>query len=206
MIEVHEFVKGVLLGMIVALPIGPMATLCIWRTLEKGRGSGFMTGLGATLADTVYAAIGAFSLSMISGLLLSAQMWLRLMGGVFLIYLGIKSFISLEMPKFQEVIKASRYGDFFSTFLLTLANPTTMFAYVALFAGLGVGELKGNYPLASTLVAGVFVGAGLSWTFFVFVVSFFRKRITSSVFVWIKRICGALLMLFGIIALVSSFI
>ncbi len=206
MLDVFVYLlKGLLLGALISLPIGGTATLCLKRTLDRGGMAGFMTGLGAAVADAIYAAIGAFGLTIISDFLVSIQFWIRLVGGVFLIYLGIKSHLTKSQPMTAEIKNLSKKGDFFSTFFLTLTNPMTMFAFVALFAGIGVQELDDNYLLATIMVLGVFVGALLCWGGFSACLSFYRKRMTPKVFHAINKVAAILLSLFGIIAIISAF-
>ena len=86
--------KGLLIGFSIAAPVGPIGVLCIRRTLVQGRAAGLVSGLGAASADAVYGSIAAFGLSFVSGLLISQQSWLKLIGGAFLCYLGIRTLLA----------------------------------------------------------------------------------------------------------------
>src|SRR3989338_2198821 len=132
--------KGLILGFLIAAPVGPIGVLCIQRTLTKGRISGFVSGLGAATADAFYGAVAAFGLVIISNFLIEQQFILRLVGGVFFLYIGIKSFYS--KPKEVDTdtkINAGLAKDYISTVFLTVTNPMTIISFTALFAGVGFG-------------------------------------------------------------------
>lgn len=119
------FVKGLIIGFSIAAPLGPIGILCIQRTLHEGRTSGLISGLGAATADAVYGFIAGFGLTFISTFLVDEQVQIRLFGGLFLLYLGIKTFFSVSEEKRTEkgstLIKA-----YMTTFILTLTNPVTI--------------------------------------------------------------------------------
>src|SRR5579885_1652321 len=187
----NYFLKGIFLGFAIAAPVGPIGILCIRRTLHYGRFSGLFSGLGAAVADVLYGAIAAFGMTLISDFLLANQGWLRVIGGTFLIYLGVRTFFT--KPKEQEPIQISHKtlaSDFLSTFLLTLTNPMTILAYLAIFAGLGLSNLQGDYPNAAWLVFGVFIGSALWWLLLSEGVTLFRKKVSKKVMAWINRIAG----------------
>jgi len=129
------FLKGILIGFVVAVPIGPMGVLCVSRALSGGPVYGLFSGLGVATGDAVWAGIAALGLTMISGFLLSQQSWLRLIGGIFLCYLGIKTF--LTGPRVQTVsgVASGLGGAYGSTFFLTFSNPATILSFVAIYAG-----------------------------------------------------------------------
>ena len=88
------FLQGLVLGFSIAAPVGPIGILCIRRTLAEGRASGFVSGLGAATADAVYGSIAAFGLTIISGILVEQKIWLGLLGGAFLCYLGVRTLLA----------------------------------------------------------------------------------------------------------------
>src|SRR3712207_2953311 len=134
------FLEGIIIGLAIAAPVGPIGVLCIRRTLADGRTSGFVSGLGAATADAVYGAIAAFGLTLITDFLLGGASWLRLVGGAFLLYLGIKTFLARPAERAAEVRGGGLPGAYASTLFLTLTNPTTILSFVAIFAGLGRSE------------------------------------------------------------------
>lgn len=197
------FLKGLLLGFAIAAPVGPIGILCIRRTVQFGRLSGFFSGLGAAFADMLYGVIAAFGLTLISDFLMTQQVWLRVVGGAFLIFLGARTFFSKPREKNKEITHKTLISDFVSTFFLTMTNPLTILSYVAIFAGLGLSDLQGNYTNAGWLVFGVFLGSALWWLILSEGVTLFRKRVSQKVMTWINRIAGALIMAFGLAAWIS---
>ena len=200
------FARGVAIGLAIAAPVGPIGVLCIRRTLAEGRLAGFVTGLGAATADTVYGAVAAFGLTAVSAFLVSQQDWLRLIGGAFLLYLGIRTFLTRPMP--QTAVrddKSSRTlaGDYASTFLLTITNPLTIISFAAVFAGLGLGSGYDDLGSALLLVAGVFTGSALWWLLLSAGVSLLRGRITENGLRWVNRVSGVIITVFGVVALAS---
>ncbi len=201
--EVAFFVKGFILGFSIAAPVGPIGILCIKKTLQFGRLSGLSSGLGAAIADTIYGVIAAFGLTFISKFLLAGQFWLQLVGGLFLIYLGLKTFCSKPENTVNCISHKTLFGDFISTFCLTVTNPMTIFSYLAIFAGLGLSDTTGNYANASTLVFGVFLGSALWWLILSEGITLCRKKINQKVMMWVNRLAGVLIIAFGITALLG---
>jgi threonine/homoserine/homoserine lactone efflux protein len=198
------FWKGIILGFSIAAPVGPIGVLCIRRTLEYGRFSGLFSGLGAAVADALFAAVAAFGLAFISDFLMAGQFWLRLIGGGFLVYLGARTFFAKPGEGVKRVSHATLLGDFVSTFFLTIANPMTILAFLAVFAGLGPAAIQGSYTEASVLVAGVLLGSAAWWLLLSEGITLFRKRVSQQVMLWINRIAGMTIAGFGIAVLVTA--
>ena len=200
---INLFIKGLLIGFAIAAPVGPIGLLCITRSLSDGFKMGLMTGLGAALADGVYGAIAAFGLVSISHFLISYQLWIRLIGGLFLIYLGIKFF--LKKSDTQSNNKNNEKSIFHActtTFFLTLTNPVTILSFVAIFAGLGIGTVNANFSHAVLMVSGVVCGSALWWFVLSFFVSFIlHKRMTGNLLQLINKISGVIIFIFGLFAL-----
>ena len=197
------FLKGIILGFSIAAPVGPIGVLCIRKTLQFGRSSGFFSGLGAASADAVYAIIAAFGLTIVSNFLLAGQFWLRLIGGLFLLYLGWKTFVAKPALQSKDVPHTTLLNDFVSTFFLTATNPMTILSFLAIFAGLGLSNIQGDYTQSSALVLGVFLGSGIWWLILSEGVTLFRKKVSQNVMIWINRIAGLIILGFGIGATVS---
>jgi threonine/homoserine/homoserine lactone efflux protein len=195
------FTTGMILGFSIAAPVGPIGVLCMRRTLAEGRHYGFISGLGAAAADAVYGAIAAFGLTLISSVLIDQQGWLRLIGGLFLCYLGMRTFFSKVSEQAADVKRGSLWAAFGSTFFLTLTNPMTILSFAAIFAGFDVAGKNNSTAAAAFLVAGVFTGSAIWWLSLSTGVSFLRKKISSSVLVWINRLSGAVITIFGLLAL-----
>jgi threonine/homoserine/homoserine lactone efflux protein len=202
--DITILLKGILLGFSIAAPVGPIGVLCIRRTLAGGRLSGFVSGLGAATADAFYGSIAGFGLTFISGFLVSQQAWLRLLGGAFLLYLGIRTFVAKTAQTAAAANGEGLAGDYASTLLLTLTNPLTIISFAAIFAGLGVASGSSDYASAATLVAGVFLGSASWWFILSGGVSLFRTRFSLTGMNWVNRISGAIILGFGVLALLSA--
>ena len=195
--------KGLVIGFSIAAPVGPIGVLCIRRTLSEGRASGLVSGLGAATADTIYGCVAGFGLTFISSFLVNQQVWLRLIGGAFLCYLGIKTLLAKPA---QEVILAKGnglIGAYTSTLFLTLTNPMTIISFAAIFAGMGLANPRGDYISAGVLVFGVFIGSALWWLLLSGGFSLFREKFNLHGLLWVNRISGAIITGFGVFALLS---
>ena len=201
--EFSFLVKGMIIGISIAAPVGPIGLLCVRRTLTRGRTAGIISGLGAATADAVYGCIAGFGLTYISSILVSQQNNLRLIGGAFLCYLGIRTFLSKPAGQEAMVKGSSLFGDYFSTFFLTLTNPMTILSFTAIFAGLGLVGTGGSYTSASALVLGVFIGSSSWWLILSGSVSLFRNKFTSTGMKIVNRISGIVITGFGLFALIS---
>jgi threonine/homoserine/homoserine lactone efflux protein len=196
----ETLLRGLLIGFSIAAPVGPIGVLCIRRTLADGRATGLAVGLGAATADAVYGAIAGFGLTAVSSLLVRQQGVLRLVGGLFLRYLGLRTFLASPAQDAARAGGAGLLGAFTSTFGLTLANPATILSFVAVFAGLGIAG-AGSWREATVLVAGVFLGSALWWLLLSGAVGALRSRLDLRALRWINRLSGLVLLGFGIIAL-----
>src|SRR5579872_4215340 len=152
------FIKGLIIGFAIAAPVGPIGILCINRSLHDGFKVGLLTGLGAALADGTYGLVAGFGLTALSSLLIHHQIWIRIIGGIFLLYLGIK--LILTPPKIREKNNNSDkkpWHALVTTYFLTLTNPATILSFVAVFAGLGLGTIHPEFFHAIILVVGIII-------------------------------------------------
>ncbi|HVY71914.1 MAG TPA: LysE family transporter, partial [Verrucomicrobiae bacterium] len=124
------FLRGFLIGLSIAAPVGPIGVLCIRRTLASGRLAGFITGMGAASADAIYGAVAGFGLTAITSLLVGQQFWFRLLGGIFLVYLGVKTFMSKPARSSASSTNQSLAVMYVSTLFLTLTNPATILSFI----------------------------------------------------------------------------
>jgi threonine/homoserine/homoserine lactone efflux protein len=196
--------KGIIIGFSIAAPVGPIGVLCIRRSLAEGRTIGLATGLGAATADAAYGGVAGFGLTVVSGFLVGHRVWLGFLGGLFLCYLGIRTFLSKPSQKPAEVRGGGLLSAYLSTFFLTLTNPMTILSFVAVFAGFGLGASP-DYLSASVLVAGVFVGSALWWLLLSSGVALFRARVTDGWMQAINRLSGGMILAFGLYALLTLF-
>lgn len=206
--EWELFPRGLVIGVAVAAPVGPMALLCLRRTLARGRFVGVVSGLGVASADALYGAVAAFGLTSISEWLVAGSDGLRLIGGLFLLLLGVRSLRSIP-PAARGVDPGRSSAEgviaFTSTLGLTLANPTTILSFVAIFAGFGVGQARHGAASATALVLGVFLGSTLWWIVLISTVAWFRVWFTPQRLRWINVAAGVAIALFGVLAIASVF-
>ncbi len=200
--ELVFFLKGLIIGFAMAVPIGPVGVLCIRKTLGEGYSRGLIIGLGAATVDSMFGAIAAFGLTFVSDLIASQQLWVRLVGGGLLLFLGIRTFRAKRKDPMLPFNTKGLLGSFLSAFVLALTNPVTIFAFVAVFAAFGLGH-KLSVVSASILVFGVFIGSCLWFLTLGSVAKFFRKKLDSGGLRWVNRIAGVLLILSGVAAFVS---
>lgn len=201
--DISFLLRGIVIGFSIAAPVGPIGVLCIRRTLAEGRLFGFASGLGAATADAIYGCIAGFGLTFISSLLIGQQMWIRLIGGLFLCYLGVRTLLAEPAERPASVGESGLLGAYGSTFFLTLTNPMTILSFTAVFAGLGVGSASGDYGSAAVLVLGVFVGSGLWWLLLSGIAGAFRTRFSTRALRWVNRISGVVVAGFGVVALLN---
>lgn len=197
-------VKGGGIGFLVAAPVGPIAMLCIRTTLERGRLAGIASGLGAAVADTIFAAIGAYGISFVGSVLASEEHWLKLIGGLFLIAFGIH--LGRKRPNIvaedEREVPKGLVADFAMTLALTLANPATILSFVGLFAG--VSGLRGfALDTIPALLIGVLIGSAAWWLILSGIVGLIRHKIDAVAMLWINRGSGAAIVAFGLFTLVE---
>lgn len=195
------FVRGLIIGFSIAAPVGPIGVLVIRRTLAEGRLVGLVTGMGAATADALYGLLGAFGLTFVTGMLLRGTDWLQILGGAFLCYLGVRTFLAPPATQAARVGGGTYARAYLTTFALTLTNPATIFSFAAVFAGLGLGIGNSGYDAALLLVLGVFTGSALWWLLLSGGVSLAANRVTPQMLVWVNRISGAVILAFGIAVL-----
>jgi threonine/homoserine/homoserine lactone efflux protein len=195
--------KGFLIGFAIAAPVGPIGILCIQRSLRDGFQVGLMTGMGAALADGTYGLIAGFGLTAVSSLLIAQQFLIRILGGVFLLYLGLK--LMIKPVQERESIAHSDRSPWHAcgtTYLLTLTNPATILSFIAIFAGLGLGTTHPDFMHAVTLVSGIILGSAVWWLFLSGCIAIIlRKRITPLLMQIIHWLSGSILLAFGLFAL-----
>lgn len=198
------FIKGFVIGFSIAAPVGPIGILCIQRTLSGGNLQGLVTGLGAATADAVYGFIAAFGLTFISNFLVDQSIWFRLIGGIFLCYLGIRAFLRKPQEQTVSVSNSTNLSAYGTTFFLTLTNPMTILFFAGIFAGLGIVSESMHYASAGLMVIGVFTGSAAWWLFLSGATGIFRNKISESKLALVNKISGFIILAFGVIALLSA--
>ncbi|HON18039.1 MAG TPA: LysE family transporter [Salinivirgaceae bacterium] len=199
-------IKGVIIGLAASAPLGPIGVLCVQKTISKGRTIGFLSGLGAATADTVYAIIATFGIGFIQQFLEDNQSWISILGLIVLFFLGVNIFlanpISQARHRHRQKYKGV-FGDYISVFVLTLSNPLTVIFFGASIAAMGV--FCSGHPLYAQffVVIGVFCGAVLWWFSLTGVVSLLRHKFRLKQLWWLNKISGAIIVLLSIVAAVS---
>ena len=195
-----------IIGFSASVPLGPIGVLCIQRTLNKGRLSGFISGMGAAFSDTIYAVIAGFSLSFIVTFIEQQLLYIQIFGAILLILLGINIFYSNPAVQLRKQRKGqgNLFQDFFSTFLITISNPLAIFLFLAFFASFGAVR-PGDHPSNQfTLIGGVLIGASFWWFILSSIISLFRSKINLRRLWWLNKITGAAIVILVIIAFVIS--
>jgi len=190
------FLKGLAFGFVLAATVGPMWVLCLRRTLAYGAATGLASGMGIAVADGLYGAVAAFGLTAVSGFLLAHGFWIGLAGGVFLVYLGVKTLLSVPAADHEAAKPASHAQAFFSTLGLTLANPPTILAFAAIFAGLGLAA-SADYAAAALVTLGVFLGSAAWWLVLAAFAGTLRARLGPRLLRAINIVSGATILAFA---------
>jgi len=194
------FIKGFVIGFSIAAPVGPIGILCIQRTVSSGHVQGLVTGLGAATADAIYGCIAAFGLTFISNFMVAQSVWFRIIGGVFLCYLGLRTFFRKPQPQAVSVANSTNFSAYATTFFLTLTNPMTILFFAGIFAGLGIVSKSVHYPSAALMVMGVFTGSGTWWLLLSGATGILRNKISEAKLAWVNKISGLVILAFGVAA------
>lgn len=191
------FLQSVIIGLAIAAPVGPIGIICIRTTIARGFIPGLAVGMGAAMADAMYAVAAGLGLAAITKFLMGIEHLLKFGGGIFLLYLGISFF--LKKTHYTNADKASKKKIakiFTSTFFLTLTNPITMLSFLGIMSALEV-EASNKMEL-SALILGVLIGSALWWVFLVGAVSLTAKRLSDKILNYINQISGIILVAFAI--------
>jgi len=203
----HVFITGIVIGFLASMPPGPVGVLCIQRTLSKNQKAGFISGLGAMMADAIFSSIALFSLAVVVSFISQHIKIIEGVGGACIIAVGIN--ILMKNPVAQ--IRRNRAGknnlwhDFISTFVLTVANPAFLLVFIAMFAAFGVGSSEGIVDGLITIL-GVAAGCATWWLLLTFVISLFRNKFRPRHMLWLNRIAGSLIIMLGALIIVRIFI
>jgi len=207
MIDFYLVISGIVMGLIAAVPIGPVNLSCIRRTFAFGPLNGFVSGLGAALGDGIFAAITGFGLTWIAQLIEGYATIIELIGGAMMVWMGYRTFISPPVPRCVEEKPDSGGTNLMraiiSTFALTVTNPVTLLSFGVMFASLGgLAGGAGSFHDAGFVVAGVIGGSAGWWLALTMLIGLFHTRIDEQAMRIINRICGVLVMGCGLVVLV----
>lgn len=200
---IRFFMEGLLIGFVVAVPVGPIGLFCLSRVLSGRLAYGLLSGLGVATADALSGGIAALGLTLVSDFIFRHQLWLRPMGGAFLCYLGYRIFSLRSGGHFGGSKEVRLVGAYGSTFLLTFTNPVTVLSFVAIYAGLGIESLRGDYWGAGALTSGIFIGSSLWWVILGGGVLLFHEKFTHDGLRWVHKLSGLIIAGFGVFAILG---
>jgi len=201
-------IKGIIVGFLASIPLGPVGVLCIQRTINKGRFSGLISGMGAATVDAFFALVAALGVTYIINFIEEQQFFIQLIGGSVLVFLGAKIFNTnpIKQIRRHRRKKNKLIEDYLSVLFLTMSNPLAVFLFVAAFAGIGMVTSKDSSLKSSLIISGVFLGAMLWWGVLTFLIDLFRKKFRLKQLWWINKIAGVIIIVFGVAAMLSVFI
>jgi len=194
--------RGLIIGLAIAAPVGPIGVLCIRQALRQGFGPAFLSGLGAATADGLYGCVAGFGLTALADFLRRQQFWIALLGGTLLCLLGLRTFRAEPAAATATPLRGG-FAAYGTTLLLTLSNPATLLSFAAIFAAFGPGAVAG-YDRALRLVGGLFLGSALWWLVLAGGVSLARVKASARMLRILNYLCGALLFGFGAAALARA--
>lgn len=195
--------KGILIGLLVSIPLGPIGVLVIQRTVNKSRIAGLLTGLGATLSDTLYAVIAGFSLTFVIDFIRENEILFQTIGSLVLLGMGIHIFFKNPITDLRRnrLRGNTHFKDIVSSFLLTFSNPLSVFVFLAVFASSGVAiNIEKPYH-AFFVVLGIFTGAFVWWFSLSGFVSLFRHKINLRILWWINKTAGVVVVIFVLVTI-----
>lgn len=198
------FIQGLIVGLLVSVPLGPIGVLVVQRTVNKSRYAGFFSGLGAATSDVFYAIIAGFSLSIVIDFIRQNQMVFQIVGALVLVILGYYIYSKNPIKDYKRNRKrgATHLQDYISSFLITISNPLVIFVFIAVFASSGL-VINMNMPVhALAVVSGIFIGGGCWWFILSGIVSLFRHRINLRFMWWFNKLAGVLVWIFVIISVI----
>lgn len=195
-------VYGIIAGLVASIPLGPIGVLCIQRTLSGSHRAGFVSGMGAATADTVFATLAIFALVWVNGFIARYEIWVEAIGGLLIVMFGLTIFIKKVRRPGAVQSKGSDISNFGTVLFLTLPNPAYFLVFVTIFAAMGIGGAEANTMQKWMIVLGVFIGASSWWFLLTWVVNKFRKKFTLHSLWWMNKISGGLIMLLGAYAVI----
>ncbi len=202
-----DFLKGFIVGLFASIPLGPIGVICIQRTLSKGRFSGLISGLGATMVDVIFAAVSLLSLSVVQVLLEEYRNVVMIAGGIIVALFGVKLFLSTPIKQMRRLQEGGRnfLTDFSSTMLMTITNPGAFFLILGLFAFAGINTTdSASLDFIAVTLLGVFTGGSLWWYSLSTGINLFRNKIRLRQMIMINRVAGIIVIAIGFCYLIEG--
>ncbi len=198
--DITIFFKALVIGFTVAAAVGPIGLLCVQRTLQRGWRVGFISGVGVATADALYGLIGGLGLTVITSFLVGQQLWLRLVGGLVLVYIGVKALRAKQMQAAKD--KQAGTGDYLteyvSIFFLTLSNPMTIIFFAGIYAGIGELGVGSGWAAAGPFALGIFLGSVVWWLVLITTVNLVRHRFKPEMLLGLNKLTGVVIAGFGV--------
>jgi threonine/homoserine/homoserine lactone efflux protein len=195
--------RGLIIGFTIAAAVGPITLLVIRRTIAHGGGYGFASGLGVAAADATYAGVAAFGLTAITSVLVSGHMLLGLVGGAVIAIMGIRTMQSRPAGPAADSERPGLAGAFLSIYALTMTNPLTIVLYAGVFAGIGL-VAGSSFVDAAIVTLAAWLGSTAWWVILCSIVGWARGRVSTTALLWVNRISGGALVVFGIASIASA--
>ena len=194
-----DMLKGFLVGMCASAPICPIAILVVQKSLSKGHKAGFISGLGASVVDTLYAFIAIFALAFAQKFIEEHQNAILLVGGVVLAIVGLTMAFSDPFRKMKDDGDSSvSPKDFGQAVAMGLSNPMAVFVMFTLFAFFGLANDAPHNWRVTPIILSVSAGSVTYWFSMSWLLSRFRKNFRMRTILWISRITGAIIVIIGI--------
>jgi threonine/homoserine/homoserine lactone efflux protein len=202
---IEILLKGIVLGLAISMPLGPIGIILVNRTIKRGFLSGFFSGLGLATADTILAVLAGVGFSVIISFIKEQRFIISIIAGIIIIGIGLKVFLSNPVKDFRNREKANKslWRDYYSLFMVSISNPYTIFIFVAFFSGIHINSKINPELVPFFLIPGIFMGAVTWWFLLSYFVSRFKKKIRLRSIVKVNKIAGITIMIIGIIVLLS---
>lgn len=205
--NLQYIIKGIFIGLMVSIPLGPMGVLIIQKTLSKGRLAGFVAGMGAATADTFYAITAAFGFGFIVTFIESQKFWIQLIASIILCIIGLNIFFANPIKQYRarREGKVGILADYVSMFFLTVSNPVAIVLFIAYFAGTNAFGKNPTLLIEFFVIIGVMLGASLWWYTLSTIINLFRKKFRLRSLFIINRVSGVIISILGLLAFIASF-
>lgn len=197
---------GILLGIFISIPVGPIAVLCIQRTLDRGKYHGWITGLGASLSDVFYSTLAVFGLSFVVDFIQAHQFFIEIIGAIVIFIFGYYLFRSNPSVNLtaNRTKKESYLQDFVTAFAITVSNPLIIFLFIPLFAQFDFVTADASIDKIAIAMFAVFIGGLLWWFALTSIVNLFRRKINVRGLGLINKISGGILMGISVLGLIAA--
>lgn len=205
---IDTILTGILIGICVSAPVGPLGVLCIQRTLSRGKLHGFITGMGATTSDIIYALLVSLGMSFILDFINTHQFLIQLIGSIIILLFGLHLFLKKPKNQLPDIktprSKGDLISDYLSAFALCFSNPLIMFLFIGLFARFQIIE-SGNITNNIVSFISILIGATIWWILLTLIVGYFKNKFKLRELWIINKITGSIIILLSIIGIILAF-